>query len=79
MDSRYIEEMSNGPRSSHASHSGRAMASPTTVRTLTFSASTVRQTRSPSKDPECSTTFAPARNHMSDTHCDAACMSGARA
>ena len=55
------------------------MASPTMVRKLIFSASTVRHTTLGSKRPWCSTTFAPHRSHIIDTHCAAACIIGASA
>ena len=59
--------------------SGRAIASPTTVMTETFSASTVFQMSTGSNEPVCSTTLAPQSSHIIDTHCAAACMSGASA
>ena len=79
LDSVYIVETSNGPCSSQASTSGRAIASPTTVMTETFSRSIVRQISTASNGPECSTTFAPQNSHIIDTHCAAACISGASA
>ena len=51
LESVYMLETSKGPCSSQASISGRAIASPTTVITETFSASTVRQISTGSKEP----------------------------
>ena len=63
---------------SHASRSGLATASPTTVIELTPSASIVRQTRSGSSEPSIRTTVPPEKNHMNEVHWAAACISGAR-
>ena len=62
---------------SHASSSGLATASPTTVSRLTPSSAIVRHTRAGSSEPSISTTLPPQKNHMNEVHCAAACIIGA--
>ena len=68
---------SSSAMASHASSSGLATASPTTVRRFTPSSAIVRHTLAGSSEPSISTTLPPQKNHMNDVHCAAACIIGA--